>query len=90
MEFFEDNATNFEFEDEVLFKKQLEQLIDILHALIPSTSYLRGRLTRVTQAFKKIWVQKGEKKKSGPHMTIVHETVAAKMELTLAQNIEKG
>ena len=89
MEFFEDNAKNFEFEDKVLFKKQLQQLVNILHALIPSTSYLRGTLTRVTQAFKKIWVPKGEKEKSGPHMTIVHETVAAKMELTLLQNIEK-
>ena len=40
MEFFEDNATNFDSEDNVLLKKQLQQLVDILHALIPSTSYL--------------------------------------------------
>ncbi len=46
---------------------------EFLDPNIPATSYLRNTLTRVTHAFKKIWLPQGEKEKSGAHMPIVHE-----------------
>ena len=60
-----------------LFADQLIQLTKIITTLIPSTSYLRNVLVKITGSFKAIWVKKGEDEKTGEHLSVVAKTVRA-------------
>ncbi len=75
--FHQKNATKFAFSNKPLFADQLIQLTKIITTLIPSTSYLRNVLVKITGSFKAIWVKKGEDEKTGEHLSIVAKTVRA-------------
>ena len=52
------------FKDKELFATQLQQVTKIMTHLIPSTSYLRNELVKITAMFKEIWVPKKTQRKA--------------------------
>ena len=86
--FLELNIANFENSDLDKFQKQLEQLTSIFNHLIPSPSYLRNTLVKVTGLFKNYWVKRGElekpeKSSDGRHLFLVRKTVRAPKALVM-------
>ena len=79
----------FAFNDLELFETQLEQLTKILTHLIPSTSYLRNTLVKITGSFKAIWVPKGEDEKKGKHLSVVAKIVRAPKAQVLEYLLQK-
>ena len=73
------NARKFgnSFKDADLFAEQLQQVTKIMTHLIPSTSYLRNELVKITAMFKAIWVPHGEDEKTGKWLSIVAKYVRA-------------
>lgn len=65
------------FKNKELFATQLQQVTKIMTHLIPSTSYLRNELVKITTMFKAIWVPRGEDPKTGPWLSIVAKLVRA-------------
>ena len=65
------------FKNKELFAEQLQEVTKIMTHLIPSTSYLRNELVKITAMFKNIWVPRGEDEKTGPWLSIVAKWVRA-------------